>query len=399
MGLLGSLGGLAGNFFGGPLGGAIGSTLGGVLEGNAASGANQNYANSMKQYGTDAINAMRFRPVGVTTNFTTPNFTYDDKGNLTGASYQLSPQMQAIQSGVMGQAAGQGLDFANMGLSGGQNLFGLGQQFVPASTQYSVDPNAAQYAETLRNLGQGMLPANYDITQQSQDIYNQLEALQQPGREKALSGVRQNLFNTGRGGLATAQGGNLGAANPEMQAYYNAMAQAQGQNALTARNQAQTELTNRINWGTGLMGTALQAGTTADEAAYQRMLSNIQAGSGLMGTGLKLASSGYSPLTAGLGVASNIEQTGQNALDLSNTLGKLNMAGAQAGYQAAQPYYTGGLGTQQKVDAYSPWGTAISGLSGNQQFMSGLGNLFSGAPTRYNDPLTAWFSGTGTGGD
>ena len=40
-----------------------------------------------------AAEAMRFKPVGVTTRFGTTNYTYDDKGNLVSAGYTLTPEI------------------------------------------------------------------------------------------------------------------------------------------------------------------------------------------------------------------------------------------------------------------------------------------------------------------
>jgi hypothetical protein len=53
----------------------------------------------------------------------------------------------------------------------------------------------------------------------------------------------------------------------------------------------------------------------------------------------------------------------------------------------------------QAANAYNPLASTISGLSNNQQFTSGLANWFTGAPTRYNNPITAWYSGTTGMGD
>ena len=274
---------IAGGFFGGPAGASIGAALGGALAG----GQQVNEANQRYQ---QAQQAAQFRPVGVTTTFGTSKYGYDDQGRLTDAGYTLSPQLQAYQDQLAGMT-GQGLQAS-------QGLLGLGQQYLAES------PEAAR-----------------------QRYVQQQTALLAPGQEQTLAGIRNKLFQTGRGGLATGatEAGGLAATNPEMAAYYNSLAQQQAQIAAGAETAAQ----NQIKFGTGLLTSA------------------------------------YDPFKAGLAAQQGVETMGQGALDLGLNVGKSVTQGAQAGADYL---------TKQQ----NPYLTAASGLLGNQQLIGGIGGMFGG---------------------
>jgi hypothetical protein len=175
------------------------------------------------------------------------------------------------------------------------------------------------------------------------------QQLLQPSRDMAQSKITQNLFNTGRGGLSTAQGGNLGNANPEQQAYYNA-----------------------------LMQQDLQL--SADAMAQGR--AQTQFGAGLFGLGSQAASSGYAPIQTQIGLASNLEQLGQGTLDTGAMLGG---RAAQGGAAAGQSLLQGGLGaarTMQAASGGSPFGAALQGLGSNSNFTNSLAGLFGGGDAR-----------------
>jgi hypothetical protein len=289
--------------------------LGGALSSNAQRSAARTSANAQTEAARIAAEEARFRPVGVTTRFGTSNFTFDENGRLAGAGYTLDPALAAIRDRMLSQAGGQGMGLADQGLGAAQNLFGLGQQYLAQSPQ-----EAAQ---------QWM---------QSQ------QAVLQPGREAALARTRQGLFNTGRGGLGISQGGDLAATNPEMAAYYNAIAQQDAQLAAQAQEQGRAQ---------------------------------TQFGAGLFGLGAQAAQAGYSPFQTQLGLAGNIEGMGQSALDIGSTLGG---RASQAGAQSGQSLLAGGLGaarTMQAANQTSGLGAAISGLGSNQQLIQGIKNWMS----------------------
>ena len=326
MGLLGSIGAIAGSYFGGPVGGAIGSTVGGMLEGNAAAGAAQTSANQMTSAAQAAADAAKFRPVGITTNFGKSNFTIDpNTGYVTGAGYTLDPRLQALQGSLLGGYGGQlnaaqGVDTSAL-TEGANRLYGLGNQYLATSPE-----------------------------QAAQDYLTQQRGLLAPGREQSLANIRNNLFQSGRGGLATG-GTSTGmmATNPEMAAYYNSIAQQDAQLAAQADQYGM----QRTQFGQGM----------------------LTGGAQLQGTGYGLQSQAYSPLMTTLGLGSTIEQLGQSPLDIGAQLGGRS---ATAGANVGQSLLYGGLSaakTAQAGNAYSPWGTALSGAS------KAFGNLSWNTPT------------------
>lgn len=165
---------------------------------------------------TTAQQQASFTPVGMTTAFGQSNFAFDPTtGKLTSAGYTPTSQ-------VAGQV---------------QNLFGLGAQALPTTTN----------------------------TQALQEQYiAQQQGLLAPGREQQLAQAQNRQYQRGTTGLATggtragyapnAQG--LMATNPEMQALYNARAQQDAQLAANAPTYAQNLLNAQISTGTGLFGAA-----------------------------------------------------------------------------------------------------------------------------------------------
>jgi hypothetical protein len=299
--------------------GAGASLLGGLFSGNAAQKAAQTTANSQLEAARIAADAQRFRPVGVTTRFGSSNFQTDATGNLISAGYDVSPEVAMMRDRLLSQAGDQGFQTAEQAQAAQQQLFGLGQQYLAQSPQ-----EAAQ---------QWM---------QSQ------QALLAPSREQAAAGLTQNLFNTGRGGVAVAQGGSMGAANPELQALLNAQAQQDAQLAAQAQEQGRAQTTF---------------------------------GAGLFGTGLDLATAGYNPLKTQFGLAQGFETAGQGALDLGAQLGG---RAAQAGANVGNTLMTGSTNAAnalQAANSYSPAGAVLSGAGSNKQLMSGLSNWMTGAPS------------------
>jgi hypothetical protein len=366
------------------------SLLGGILGGNSAKKAAQASAQAQLEAARIAAEAQKFRPVGVTSRFGSSNFKMNDKGYLESAGYNLAPDVASARDQLLSQAFGQGMGFGQQGLDQGQSLFNLGQQFLPQSTQYQADPNATAYANRLRGLSEQVLPQSYDTQAAAQQYMQQQQALLQPSRDQARAGLNQNLFNTGRGGLAVAQGGMMGAANPEQQAYYNAIAQQDATLAANAQQQARGNLAEDIRLGTGLGNTALSTGTAADTDAYNRMLKNIDVGSGLFTGGLNLASGGYAPFKTQFGLSNTLEQTGQNTLDLGAQLGgRAASAGANVGNTLLQGG-TNAARTMQQATGYSPFGSALQGLAGNSNFTNSMANWMGGG-------AQASFSQTGLG--
>jgi hypothetical protein len=301
----GTIGTVAGTYFGGPVGGAIGGAIGNAVGGGGSSNVSGAYGGASAQQQQAYQNA-QFRPVGITTNFGQSQFEVDPTtGQLKSAGYTLNPQLQGLQTSLLGgfgnalQQA-QGVDTSALN-QGANTLFGLGQSYLGQSPQ--------------------------DVRQR---FIQQQNALLAPENEQTLAGIRNRLFQTGRTGLATGgtSAGNMAATNPEMAAYYNALARQQAQLAAGAEQAAQQQIT----FGQGL----------------------LTGGAGLQGTGFGLQSAAYDPLKTQLGLGSSIESMGAQTLGLGSELGgRASTAGAQAGSLANAAAMTGLAGqvAQQGIDA------------------------------------------------
>jgi hypothetical protein len=319
------------------------SLLGGYLQGESAKDAAETQANAQRESAQISANEARFRPVGITTRFGQSNFQYGPGGQVTGAGYAISPEMRAYQDRLMA-LSGQGLTQAEQAQqqfaplqAGAQGLFGLGQQYLAQSPQEAAQQYMARQQELLA-----------------------------PTRERQMAQLQNTLFQQGRSGLSVGATGarpsgaaGLGATTPEMEAYYNAMAQ---QDALLASE-------------------AMQAGQK--QTAF---------GAGLLGTAGNLLTQSYggqvdalSPYKAYLGGVGSLEAQGQNALELGSALG-----GRIANPTGANALYQGGLASAQSMgaaNAYNPFATALVGASNNPAFQRGIQGMFGGGgsstPTSY----------------
>jgi hypothetical protein len=295
--------------------GAGASLLGGFMQGESNKSAANTQANAQLESARIAADAARFRPVGVTTAFGKSNFGTDAAGNLTSAGYTLSPEMAAQRDAFLARAGGSGMDMIQQGQQAGQGLFNLGQGYLATSPE-----------------------------QAAQSWMQKQQQLLAPSNDMAYARMQQNLQNTGRGGLSVAQGGSLGAANPEAQAYYNALAQ---QNAGLA-TQAQAEGRAQTSFGQGLLGS-----------------------------GIDLTSQAYNPYKTQFGLAQSLESAGANSLSMGSELGG---RAAQYGGNAGNTLYQGGMAAANTMGAankQNPWADAIGGALGNQQLMSGVANMFN----------------------
>ena len=296
-----------------------------------------------------AKQAAQFRPIGMTTRFGASQFGFDPKtGQLTSAGYTLSPEAKAAQDrfvklaeqGIQ-QAEGAQAQFAPL-QTGAQSLFGLGNQYLAQSPQ--------------------------DV---AQNYLNQQMALLQPGRETELANLQTKLRNQGRIGLSVAQGGNLGATTPELQALYNARAQQEAQLAANAQQYGQ----QNVLFGAGLLGQ----GATA--------MGNYYGGQ----------QAAYAPYTTALGQVQGLETAAQQPLMLGANLGQ---TAAQAGFNVGQLGLRGAGASVElatgKAATTNPYSTAISGLAANPAFGQYVGGLLS--PTAPVNALSSTAYGPGNAG-
>jgi hypothetical protein len=312
------------------MGFAAGALIGGGLSYLGAkkqASATTDAARMQADAAREAAEMSRFRPVGITTGFGSSKFTTDEEGNVTGAGYELTPELAAIRNRLIAQAGAydptQIAQQAQALGGGAQSLFGAAQGYLSAS------PEEAR-----------------------QRYISQQQALLSPMNEQNLAGIRNRLFQTGRTGLATGgtSAGNMAQTNPELAAYYNALAQQNAQLAAGAEQAAQQQQV----FGAGLFGQ----------------------GAGLLGQVPSLTSAAYSPLQTQLGLAGSTEQLGQQALELGSAIGgRQATAGAAAGNLLA----SGGIQAGRTMAGITDPTAALLGSFGRQ--------IGSSTPT-----TSSWFS-------
>jgi hypothetical protein len=317
------------------------SAAGGLLTNQANVEAARISAQAMRDAAATAAEAQRFRPVGVTTRFGASQFGFDPTtGQLTSAGYTVNPELKAMQDRIMA-LSGQGLTEAEQAAgryapltAGAQGLFGLGQQYLAQSPE--------------------QVAADYMARQQN---------LLAPSRERQLAQLQNQLFQTGRGGLSVGATGmrpsgaaGLGAASPEMEAYYNALAQQDAALAAQATQAGQQQ----VQFGAGLLGS----------------------GAGLLGSYTQGLTGAYSPFSTGVGVGSSLESLGQAPLDIGAQLGGRS---AQAGANVGQSLLQGGIlgaRTTQAASGVSPFGTALTGLANSPEAQQALAQWLSSSDKR-----------------
>jgi len=322
------------------MGGA--SLLGGAMQSKAAGNAARQSAQAQLESARIAAEAAKFRPVGITTRFGSSNFQFDPSGYVSGAGYTVSPELRAYQDRLMGlterglgQAeAGEAMLRPTIGAAG--TLFDLGTRYLDQTPEQT----AQKYMESQYNL-------------------------LAPSRERQYAQLQNQLFQTGRGGLSVGgtglrPGGGMGlsASNPEMEAYYNAIAQQDAELAARAEEAGR----KRTAFGAGLFGTG----------------SDIY---NLYSTGQVNA---LNPFATYLGAGSTIEELGQQPLQLGRQIGGQT---ASAGGNVGQFLLSGGMGAARAIQstAGSGIGKSLIGLADSDRTQQALERYF-------NPPQTPVFS-------
>lgn len=319
------------------IGGGL-NLVGGLLGADSARDAAATSAAAQTEAARLAAEQSRFVPVGMAgTRFAVkPSYSFDPSGRLTGVEGGLTPEMQAYQDRLL-SLTGRGLTEAELAqsrleplLGGAQRLFGLGESYL------------GQSPEEVAN--------RYMLKQQD---------LLAPSRERQLAELRNRGFQTGREGLSVGATGlrpsgglGLTASNPEMEAYYNAIAQQDAQLAA----QAEEEARKNISFGSSLYSAA----------------------PGLLGSRISGLSTSYAPFSTGLGIASSLNELGYEPIRLGAELGGRVM---QGGANAGRYLFSGGLGAAeatQKANALNPFARTLSNLGESREFTRGIGGLFGG---------------------
>jgi hypothetical protein len=306
--------------------GPVLGTIGGLISGGKAAQAANQQATAFRNAATYAREQSAFQPFGITTSFGSSQFGIDpNTGRVTSAGYTLDPRLAGLQSSLFGQAGAYDptqIAAAAQPLYGGaSSLFNLGQQYIAESPQAAAQRYVSQQQELLA-----------------------------PSRTNQLAGIRNRLFQTGRGGLGVQTGTGGAPASPELQAYYNAL----GQQDLQLAAQGQQAGMEQARFGAGLFGTGAN------------LLSQVPA----------LTAAGYSPLRSQLDLISGVERMGASPFEMSVNLGQaISNAGARqgefmlSGERAAAP-------SSLAYSSYSPFAS----------FAQGVGSAFGGGGN-----LGGWF--------
>lgn len=308
--------------------GNIVGTVGGLISGGKAADAAKGQAEALRAAADRASGMARFNPIGIRTGFGQSQFQLGPEGRLTSAGYTLDPRLQAIQERLLGGAVA----------------------YDPTRLQQTTEPLYGGVS-SLFNLGQSYLG------QTPQDVasrfMSQRQALLAPSREAQFAGLQARNFARGTGGLGVQTGTGTAPANPALQAYFNAIARQDQEIAA----QAEQEARQQIQFGGELYG------------AGSRLAANIPS----------LFSTSFLPLETQLALAGTTERMGQQPLQLSQDLARLESGiGAEAGRLYLQPQAAAAQAYSQ-YQGYSPMGSFLSSLGPT---ISGGGGLFSN-PNQY----------------
>jgi len=329
------------------------SLVGGLLQSRSAKKAAQIQADAQVKAAQLAAEEARFRPVGVTTRFGTSDFQTDPAtGRVIGASYSLDPALRGMQNRFMGLAEGglfqaeqaQG-QYAPLGQAT-QGLFNLGQQYIAESPEQAAE--------------------KYILGRQN---------LLAPSRERQLAGIRTNQFNTGRTGLSVGGTGlrpgggeGLRASNPEMEAYYNAIAQEDARLAAEGMQAGQAQT---------LFGADL-----------------IRTGGNLGNQMYGLQAAALGPYEAYLQQARQLESLGQLPLQLGMDIG----AKGQSNAAAQAMLSTGPSRESYAANAFNPFAESLMAAGRNPAFQRGVQPYASalGQSAIYGNQNVYGFGGGGT---
>lgn len=305
-----------------------------------------NYA---KQFGTQALRALLTSRGGSRAGGAGGN---TGLGGLLGGgvnAYLSTQQRQAIQNAYnqqaqqVAQAAARAQQQATFKPIGITTAFGQSQfQVDPTTGQlisagYTETPEVAAQRQRLFSLGAQALPTTADTQAVQEQYIAQQQGLLAPSREQQLAQLRNRQYQRGTTGLATGgtvagyapNAAGLMATNPEMAAYYNALAREDAALRANAPTYAQNLLNQQIATGTGLFG---QAGTLEAMAqkplALSTDLAKAQAASGAYAGQLGLTGQRQAAQLAAEGsllgnaaMQGTYNQLGQVATGVGNTVG------------------------------------------------------------------------------
>ena len=178
---------------------------------------------------------------------------------ISGAGYanqlsRLGDFGQQAQAGAerIGAQAAEGTRFQPFTVMSGT---GAGVTTTPeGSTQLNLSPQEmALQNQLFGGAGQFLTQAQAPIAQTEQDIFNRLNAIAAPERQRQQLGLEERLAAQGRLGTSSAA---YGGATPEQMALATAQQEQMNNLALQARQQALGEQQQYASLGQGMLGAA-----------------------------------------------------------------------------------------------------------------------------------------------
>ena len=249
------------------------------------------------QLAAESLGLSQFRPFTVTTatggQFGVTPQVDPASGVVTGigTQMQLSPEEQALQQRLIGQAT-TGLSVpggargAYDAVSAGQALMGRGRTQLEQTPFGLLNQQlTSQRASDLGGMFMGQVEA--PLASREADIYDRIRATQMPEEQRQRLALEERLAGQGRLGVQTAMYGGT----PEQFALAQAQEEAQNRASLAAIQQAQAEQMQQGQLGSQFAGLGGQL--AAQEAALrdvqqQRALQSLTAGQGMFAGGLGL---------------------------------------------------------------------------------------------------------------
>ena len=349
----------------------------------------QTASNALAQ---QALGQTQFRPFTVTTGL--GNLQATPEG---GYGMNLSAQQQALQNQLFGGAQGFYGQAMSPTLPAQQAL--QNQLFNTATQQFGVagqtmSPEQAALQRQLTSgassmYAQALMPQQ----QRTQQVYNQLRAIQTPEEQRQQLALEERLAGQGRLGVQTAQYGGT----PEQFALSKAQAEAQNQAAFAAMEQAQREQAQAAALAGQFQeagyrpmaelqrqqGIAAELGALLQQAGYTPFEKRMQEQAQAAELGRLFQTGGYLPMTSllsayqpglqGSQLASQMQQTGAglfgeatmggiNAL-LASRLGQGTLAG-NIGSALAQGTMGGMLSQMQEGDGTTDIGNLFGSILG-----------------------------------
>lgn len=413
------------------------NTIGGLVGGSQAASAAGQQAAAYRDAATQASNLAQFRPVGVTTNFGTSNYTYDPQtGRLTSAGYSLNPQLQGLQGGLMNAATSYNyqpnVGFINgirenslagmrMAMQQAPNAFNAGNELYARSKDLYPQADLA-YGQGQSLFGQGTAVAGQapELFSRAADLYKtgasylgsapqaeadyiaRTTAALAPQDEQTLAALRNRVYQTGRAGLATGgtTAGGLMASNPELAAYYNSLAQRN----LDMATKAQAEGRANVALGGTLYGQGAQLGSTGANIAgtganIQGVGGNLfNVGANQYGTAANLVGVGNQSLATGGGLLQTSSNLGTNAIN--QELGKYQLQNAALntlGNYLGQMKTVESMGMQPYTMSNELAGNIANAGANQGKFI--VGGETAAGPLSYSqasyNPFSSFMSGAG----